>query len=247
MLREERQNYILNQINLYNKVLTNDLCTALHVSLDTVRRDLNDLEKEGKLVKVHGGAISKFLQQPFQQPAVYAREKKKEIARKALELIYDGMTILAGGGTVMLELAKMIPEDLTGTFFTVSPLVALEVTQRSGIDVILLAGRVSRNSYICMGSGVIRQLSEIRADLCLLGTNGISIADGVTDMDWEVVQVKQQMIRSARKTAILSISEKIGSVQNLTVCNLNAIDYLLTELAPSDPKLEKYTGFFQIK
>lgn len=247
MLREERQNYILNQISIYSKVHTSDLCTALDVSLDTVRRDLSDLENEGKLVKVHGGAISKSFHYPFQQPAVYAKEKKKEIARKALELIEDGMTILAGGGTVMLELAKMIPEDLKGTFFTVSPLVALEVTQRSTVNVILLAGKLSRNAYICMGSTVIRQLSEIRADLCFLGTNGISIEEGVTDMDWEVVQVKQQMIRSARKTAILTIAEKIGSVQNLTVCNLNAVDYLITELPAADPKLEKYQQLFKVK
>lgn len=246
MLREERQNYILNQININNKVYTANLCTELDVSLDTIRRDLGDLEQEGKLVKVHGGAISKFFHYPFQQPAVYAREKKKEIARKALTLIQDGMTILAGGGTVMLELAKIIPEDLTGTFFTVSPLVALEVTQRSTIDVILLAGKLSRNAYICMGSTVIRQLSEIRADLCFLGTNGISISEGVTDIDWEVVQVKQQMIRSARKTAILTISEKIGAAQNLTVCNLNAVDHLVTELSPGDAKLKKYQQFFDI-
>lgn len=246
MLRQERQNYILNQITLHNKVYTAHLCTELHVSLDTIRRDLSDLEQEGKLVKVHGGAISKFFHYPFQQPAVYAKEKKKEIARKALTLIQDGMTILTGGGTVMLELAKIIPEDLTGTFFTVSPLVALEVTQRSMIDVILLAGKVSRNAYICMGSTVIRQLSEIRPDLCLLGTNGISIDEGVTDLDWEVLQVKQQMIRSARKTAILTIAEKIGAVQNLTVCHLNAVDYLVTELRPGDTKLKKYQPFFDI-
>lgn len=247
MLKEERQNFILKQISLYNKVHTIELCNSLNVSLDTVRRDLADLEHEGKLVKVHGGAISKTFHYPFQQTAVYAEKEKKEIAKKALELIHDGMLILAGGGTVMVELARIFPKDLNGTLFTVSPLVALEVAQRSTVEVILLSGKLARNSYICTGSTVIRQLSEIRADLCFLGTNGISLREGVTDMDWEVVQVKQQMIRSAKKTAVLTLAEKLGTVQSLTVSNLPSVEYLITELKATDPKLEKYAKHVKLK
>lgn len=247
MLKEERQNYILQQISLYNKVYTADICTALRVSLDTVRRDLTHLEKEGKLVKTHGGAISKSFHFPFQQAHVYAKDKKIAIAKKALTLIQNGMTILAGGGTVMLEFAKMIPEDLTGTFFTVSPLVALEVSQRSKVDVVLVAGKLLRNTYITIGSAVIRQLHEIRPDICFLGANGIATPEGLTDMDYEVVQVKQQMIKSSKKTAVLTLAEKIGTVHDLTVCNLDAIDYLFTELDPTDARLDKYREFFKLR
>lgn len=241
MLQEERQNFIMHQINKYNKVLTVELCRELNVSIDTVRRDLSELEKSGKIIKVHGGALAKSFQHPFQQPEVYAQEKKQEIAKKALKLIQDGMTFLIGGGTVMLELARMIPENLKGTFFTVSPLVALEAAQRSSVEVILLAGKLSRNTYICTGSTVISQLSGIKVDLCLLGTNGISLEEGVTDYDWEVVQVKKAMIASAKKTAVLCIAEKLNSVQNLQVCNLHAIDYLVTELDQDNLSLPKYS------
>lgn len=247
MLIEERQNYILTQINLYNKVHTSDLCNELNVSLDTIRRDLTDLEKIGKLVKVHGGAISKSFHYPFQQPAVYAQENKKGIAKKTLELIEDGMDILTGGGTIMLELARMIPENLKGTFFTISPLVALEVAQRSSVDVILISGKLARNSYICTGPSVIRQLSEIRVDLCILGTNSISSTEGLTDTDWDVVQVKKEMIKRANKLAVMSIAEKLGAIQNLTVCDLNDVDYLITELNPEDPELSKYSKVNKIK
>lgn len=247
MLKEERQNYILMQISLHQKVYTAEVCTALNVSLDTVRRDLSDLEKDGKLVKTHGGAISNSFHHPFIQTEVYAEDKKVEIAKKALSLIQDGMTILTGGGTVMLELAKRIPENLKGTFFTVSPLVALEVSQRSSVDVVLIAGKLLRDSYITIGSAVVSQLSEIRPDLCFLGSNGLSVNEGITDPDYEVVQVKKQMIKSSKKTAILIISEKIGTAKDLTVCNLNEVDYLFTELKPSHPKLAKYKSFFKIK
>lgn len=246
MLQEERQNLILQEINLHNKVLSSDLCILLDVSLDTIRRDLAELEKNGKIIKVHGGALSKNFHHPFQQPAVYAKEKKKEIARKAVALIQDGMSILAGGGTIMLELAKMIPENLKGTFFTVSPLVALEVAQRSSIDVILLAGKLAPNAYVCTGSTVISQLSEIQVDLCFLGTNGISIHGGVTDYDWEIVQVKKALIKSSKKLTLLSIAEKLDTNHKLQVCNLNSIDYLITELAPDDQKLSDYSQVLKV-
>lgn len=247
MLREERENYILQQINLHNKVYTADLCQALDVSIDTIRRDLSELEKNGKLVKVHGGAISKSFPFPFQQPEVYARDKKKEIAQKALSLIQDGMNILAGGGTVMLELARLLPENLRGTFFTVSPLVALEAAQRSTVQVILIAGQLERNSYICSGASVIRHLSEIKVDLCFLGSNGLSLKDGLSDMDWEVVQVKKEMIKSSKKVAVLSIAEKLETAHHLQICNLNAIDFLITELSPSDPQLARYHKTLKVK
>jgi DeoR/GlpR family transcriptional regulator of sugar metabolism len=246
MLQEERQNLILNQVSLHHKVLNSDLCKLLSVSLDTVRRDLTELEKNGKLVKVHGGALSNTFQHPFQQPEVYAQEKKREIARKALGLLQNGMMILTGGGTIMLELARIIPENFKGTIFTVSPLVALEIAQRSAAEVILLSGKLARNSYVCTGATVISLIAEIKADLCIIGTNGLSITGGVTDFDWEVVQVKKEMIKSARKTAVLSISEKLNTVQNLQVSKLQTIDYLITELKPGDPKLQPYAGSIKI-
>lgn len=246
MLQEERQQFILQRINLHHKVLTSDLCQLLNVSLDTVRRDLTELERKGKLVKVHGGALSNMFHYPYQQPEVYAREEKIAIARKALSLIKEGMVILAGGGTVMLELARLFPENMKGTFFTVSPLVALEVTQRSTVEVILLGGRLARNSYICTGSSVVSQLAELRADLCLMGTNGISLKEGITDNDWEVVQVKKAMVRCSEATAILTISEKLGTAQRMQVCPISSIDNLITELRPEDERLKEFAKLIAI-
>jgi DeoR/GlpR family transcriptional regulator of sugar metabolism len=246
MLSEERHKFILQQIQRDHKVVVTDLCESLNVSMDTIRRDLKDLEQKGKVMKVHGGAVSPTFHYPFQQQEVYAKEQKQLLARKASKLIKNGMTILAGGGTVMLELARVLPENLTGTFFTVSPLVALEVAQRSSVEVILLAGKLSRHSYICSGSSVISQLSEIKADLCLIGTNGVSIKDGVTDSDWDVAQIKKTMLKCSEQTALLCISEKLETVQKIRVCRLKDLAYLCTELEPNHPKLKQYRGVLDI-
>lgn len=240
MLREERQNLIMEQIIAHDKVLTTALTQLLNVSLDTVRRDLTELEKDGKIVKVHGGAISKHYQVPFQQATVYKQSVKHTVAAKALTLIADGMSILLSGGTIILELVKLIPKDFKGLVYTVSPLVALELAQRTNIKVILLGGCVSKDSYLCTGSGVISQLNHIHVDLCLIGCNGLSVKHGLTDIDWELAHVKSAIIAASKKTAILGISEKLERIQEVKVCDLKQIDYFITELAADDEALKRY-------
>jgi DeoR/GlpR family transcriptional regulator of sugar metabolism len=246
MLKEERQAHIIKQINLHNKVLSSDLSIQLDVSEDTIRRDLNELSESGKILKVHGGALSKSFHYPFQQIDAYAKDAKKEIARKTLGLIQNGMILLASGGTTMIELARMIPDSLNCTFFTVSPLVALELAERPNIDVILLGGQLSKNAQITTGSQVVSQLADIKVDLCLLGANSVSIEEGITDSDWEVVQIKKAMVKAAQKTAIVSIAEKLDSIQKMKVCNLNAIDYLITDLNITDEKVAPYSKIVKV-
>lgn len=246
MLQEERHQHILRQIGLHAKVRTEDLSRSLRVSADTVRRDLIELEEEGQLRRVHGGAISTDFSSPFQPREVYAQKEKIQIARKALALVRDGMTLLAGGGTVMLELARILPEKLKGTFFTISPLVALEAAQRSTVEVILLSGKVSRPSYVCTGAAVASQLSELRADLCLMGASGFSLKEGITDDDWDVTQVKKAMLQAAEKTALLCLSEKNEKVHRYTVCPLNGVAYLVTERPASDKQWSKVARHTQI-
>lgn len=246
MLKEERQNYIIKQINLHNKVLSSDLSVQLNVSEDTIRRDLNELAESGKILKVHGGALSKSFQYPFQEHNTYAKDSKKEIARKTLSLIKNEMILLVSGGTTMIELARMFPENLKCTIFTISPLVALELAEKSKVNVILLGGQLSKSAHINTGSLTISQLSDIKVDLCIQGANSISIEDGLTDSDWEVVQIKKAMLKSSFKTAIVCIAEKLNSSQKLRVCNLNAVDYLVTDLNPNDQLLSNYVSQVQV-
>lgn len=246
MLKEERQAYIIHQINLHNKVLSTDLSIQLNVSEDTIRRDLNELAENGKVIKVYGGALSKSFQFPFQEGNVYAREAKKEIASKAISLIQSGMTILIGGGTTMIELARLIPADLQCTFFTISPLVALELAEKENIEVNLLGGKLSRNTNIVTGAQVINELSDLKVDLCLLGTNSLSIEEGITDSDWEVVQIKRAMIKCSKNLAILSIAEKLNSNQKMRVSPLKEVTYLVTELDVTDKTLKDFSNHIKV-
>ncbi|MDN3659424.1 DeoR/GlpR family DNA-binding transcription regulator [Ferruginibacter paludis] len=243
MLKEERHKIILREVNLHNKVLTSDLSELLDVSEDTIRRDLNELDELEMILKVHGGAMSKTFHYPFNgQNPVYALEAKKLIAQKAITLFKKDMLILIEGGTTIMEIAKQIPTDLHATFLTVCPQVALALAEHENIDVITIGGRLAKNANIHTGASVINELAGIKTDLCIIGTNGISVEDGLTDSDWEVVQVMKAMIRSAKKTATVCIAEKFNTVQKIKIADLTDVDYVITELDVNNPMLDVYRG-----
>jgi len=240
MLKKERHDAIMRQINLHNRVLTSDLVQLLNVSEDTIRRDLQELSDLNRLYKVHGGALSKSYHSTFDDSTVYAKEAKINIAKKAISLIKDGMFVLTGGGTTIIEMAKQLPDNLQATFFTISPLVAVELAKYPKIEVVLIGGVFSRHSQITYGGQVINQLAAIHADLCLMGTSAIHPEDGLTDTDWEINQLKKVMMSSAKKTAVLCIAEKLNSSLRLKVAGLDQISYLITEIEPESPELNHY-------
>ena len=241
MLKKERQAYIIQQINVHKKVLSADLCIQLNVSEDTVRRDLNELANNGQVLKVHGGALAKSFPFPSQDGSVHSQESKKVIAQKAMELLQPGMTVLVGGGSILIEWARSVPMDLPCTFFTVSPLVALELAEKKNSEVILIGGKLSSKSQIVAGAQVTQDLSDLRVDLCLLGADGVSLDEGITDTDWEAVQIKRAMIKCARKIAILSMAEALNVDLQIRVAPLRDLTYLLTDLEPEHPKLSAFT------
>jgi DeoR/GlpR family transcriptional regulator of sugar metabolism len=93
---------------------------------------------------------------------------------------------------------------------------------------------------MCVGGDVISRIRDIRADLCISGVNGLDANIGMTDSDWDVVQVKKAMVEAARKTICVSIAEKLNSRQQFRVCGPERIDTLVTELSRDDVKLKPY-------
>jgi len=240
MLKKERQEFILREINLHNKVLTSDLCEAINVSEDTIRRDLSELAETGEIIKVHGGALSKSFHVSFQTNGVYSHDNKKMIAQKAVSLIRDGMFILTTGGTTILELAKALPHHLRATLFTGSLPAAMEYIHHPNIEVIFIGDRISKNSKITVGGDAITKIKQINADICFLGINGIDTEHGLTDSDWDVVQVKKAMIQSSKKVVALTIAEKIDTHQKIKVADLDALDILITEADPNEKIFDAY-------
>lgn len=240
MLKKERQAHILHQVNLHNRVMVADLCGFLQVSEDTIRRDLQELSDDGELVKIHGGALSLSFQSAVQQTPIYSLEKKRQSARKILSYIQPGMFVLTSGGTTINELARLLPQHLKATFLTPSLTSMMEYVRHPNIEAIFIGSKVSKTSMISVGLDTVNQLRNIRADLCILGVNAIDPEYGITDNDWEVVQVKKAMIEASSTLIALTIAEKVNTVYPIKVCDTSDIDILITDADPKDPMLEKY-------
>ncbi len=150
------------------------------------------------------------------------------------------MLVLISGGTTCLELARNLPDDLKITFYTNSLSTAMQLADHPLSDTILIGGKVSRNAKISTGGEVVSSLRGIRPDLCIMGTNCIDSRMGLTDSDWEVVDVKKEMIHVSQKVAVVTITEKLETTQNIQVAPIHNIDYLITELPPESDNLITY-------
>lgn len=241
MLKEERHQFIINEVDIHNRILLTDIAHMLNVSVDTIRRDIKELHAANLLKKVHGGAISLgFSNHGPTAEKVYSLEKKSLIAEKALGLIQEGQVLLLGGGTTILELARRLPQKIKLTCFTPSLPIAGQLLGKSNIEVIFIGGRLSQGSQIAIGGSAINTLSEIKVDICFLGTSAIHPTEGLMEFDWEIVQMKKAMIQCSRKVVAPCISEKIGSLQRYRICGVEDIDVLVTELDPWDFKLDAF-------
>ena len=241
--KQQRHQIILNEVHVHNRVLLADLSGVLKVSMDTVRRDIKELDELNELKKVHGGAVSNgFNIYTDRKREVYELGNKTIIAKKGISLLKRGDVVLITGGSTNLELAKLLPQKLNLTFFTPSLPMAIELLNNISEDnkVIFIGGELSKSSQLATGGSSINILSEIKADICFLGTGYLDPIEGVTAIDWEIAQLKKAMIKASKRLVSLTISQKLNTSNRYQICDINRIDTLITELNPDSKVLDKY-------
>lgn len=240
MLKAERQQKILNEVYLRNRILLTDMAEQLNVSADTIRRDVKELDQKQMLKKVHGGAISLGFITNNGSVEVYDLEEKRLIANKALPLISDDAVIFIDGGTTCMELVKMIPLRKKITCFTVSLPIAIELVKKQNINLIFIGGKISHDSHMSISIGAVNEISQIKFDYSFISTGYIDPNHGLSEFDWEVVQVKRGIIKASRKTVLLCISKKFNSQQKYKCVDVNDIDTMITELDREDIRLDSF-------
>jgi DeoR/GlpR family transcriptional regulator of sugar metabolism len=236
--KKERKELIAKQVNIHTRLMFSDLVNLIDVSEDTIRRDVNELAEDGQVIRIKGGVMSAAYHYGHDS-VTYAQSNKQIIAEKALSLLKDDIVVLIGGGTTVREFIKRIPNTLKATFITVNVLSAVELLDKPLIKTIMIGGQVSTYSQMTISGEVFEYLANIKSDLCILGTNAID-NNGLTDSDWETIQVKKAMIKAAGKVAILAISEKLNSVMQIKIADISEIDYLITDLDPDSTSLQTY-------
>ena len=241
MKKKERQKQIVHKVMLHRKVTSLGLSEDLDVSEDTIRRDLNELDTKGMLTKVHGGAVSTIQRlYHYNEDAVFNKDKKKSIALKAVPLLEDGMVIIMSGGTTNLMFARVIPKHLKATIYTDSIQIAMQLTEHPNIEIILIGGRIQKKSMVTLGIDVYKVLANIHADICFVGASGITLNQGITDEDYEIAQIKQQMTHSSDKVVSLITSNKLNVRHNYSVCPINEINVIITDLENNNVDVTDY-------
>ncbi|MBE7213207.1 MAG: DeoR/GlpR transcriptional regulator, partial [Gluconacetobacter diazotrophicus] len=156
MLASQRKNLLLARLQQDGQIIAKALSQELGLSEDTIRRDLRELAAEGRLQRVHGGALPA-------SPAVTdfaGRQQigaggKEAIGRAAAAMVRPGQVVLLDGGTTAVQVARQFPPDLAATVITHSPTVAVELVAHPRIEVVLLGGRLFKHSVVAVGAAVI--------------------------------------------------------------------------------------------
>jgi DeoR family transcriptional regulator, fructose operon transcriptional repressor len=239
LLGEERRFRIREILSRERTVSASDLIRDLGVTAATVRRDLAVLEKEGVLVRSHGGAVSRTSSKNF-QPSYEAlgrsnRAEKQAIAREAERLILDGETVFLEGSTTVYELARRLLHRNRLTVITNSPPIVDEFQRSQHVSVISTGGELQKDVFYLSGVWAQRALSEIRVDKAVLGVSAIDPQYGISTASQAEAQIKKMILKSARVSIALADHSKFGNQGFAYVGPTTDIDILVTD-SVTDPK-----------
>jgi DeoR family fructose operon transcriptional repressor len=231
---EERQQSMAQLITQQGRLSVVQLAERFGVTTETVRRDLSSLEQTGLIRRVHGGAVPSSSLAIF-EPALSERDlantaEKDAIATAAVELLPPaGSTIVIDAGSTTGRMAAQLPRSLQLTVVTHAVPVAARLSGLPRLELYLLPGRVRPTTQAAVGSDTVAALSDLRADVAFLATNGLSLDHGLTTPDREEAATKRAMVGAARRTVVLADASKIGVESTLRFAALEQVDVLVTD------------------
>jgi DeoR/GlpR family transcriptional regulator of sugar metabolism len=241
MLKDERQRYLLDLLHRDGKIVAAQASTELGISEDTIRRDLRDLAESGLLQRVHGGALlASPSTRSYGQREQQSAESKMAIASLIPPLLRNGQVIIIDGGTTTLYAARNLPRDLRATVITNSPHVAVALADAPNIEIVLVGGRLFKESLVTVGAAAVEAFAQVRADLCLLGVCSLHPDVGISDLDYEEAHIKRAMIRSSAEVVALASADKIDTASAHVVEPLTALTSIATEKSVPDDVLAPY-------
>lgn len=230
-LAADRRSRIYEYALRNGSVSVSELAEALGVVENTIRRDLDALHEEGKLVRSHGGASVKERGVPvphYSQTRDTHREEKSWIGRAALKHLPASGLVFTNSGSTTYQLAIRMSENRKVQVATTSLEIAAYLAPRSGADVYILGGRINPDSLSSTCTMADLALDKFYYDVAFIGAEAIDIARGVTSSYMDAVY-ESRIIEHSRKTVVLCDSSKLGRVSNVEVAPLSAVDVLITD------------------
>lgn len=237
--RTDRLAAILAAVGSTSALGVGDLARRLGVSEATIRRDLAVLEDQSLLRRTHGGATSQDLagELPVRYRDGHEREAKRRIAAACAETIpLKPQAIAMGGGTTTTEVARQLADRSGLTIVTNSLNVAMELTMRPRLRIILTGGQIRSESYEMVGAWTERFLEALNFGITVMGVDGISATGGLTTHDPVEARSNAKMVERAQRTIVVADRTKIGVVTMAKIADLSQVHLLITQTeAPPEP------------
>ena len=236
MLAEERFALILEQLNEQRTVTVQQLCEALHTSESTIRRDLTELDRQGRLTKVHGGATlpdSRFL---ADEPTM---EAKRSIAPAAAALIAAEDFVFIDAGTTTLELVRALTGVALKATYVTNGVAHARLLAQKGCRVYLPGGLLRPQTEAIVGAPAVSSIQQYNFTKAFMGANGVALEAGFTPPDPEEAAVKAAAVRRARESWFLVDDAKFAKIYPAVITDLHG-GAILTNRCPN-PKYKQYT------
>lgn len=232
MLVAERQQKIIELLKEHKSVRVTELSNMFSVTEETIRRDLEKLEKEDKLSRIHGGALAKKEMErreiPHFEREITNIDEKKEIALLAAKQINEHDTVILDASSTALYMAKIL-ENMPMTVLTNSINVSLELSVKQEITVISSGGTLLSKSLSFAGPLAETSLDNYHVNKAFISCHSFHADYGISDSNELQARVKKKMIERAEKSYIMVDHTKIGRKSFSYIDNVESIDYVITD------------------
>jgi len=244
-MKAERQRQIIELVMRDGRVTTTDLFERFGVSEMTVRRDLRELQREGLLRRVYGGAVNNLgrsYEPPYQLRSTRNLEAKKAIGRKAAEMVFDGDSIALDVGTTTVEIVRALEDRHNLTIITPSLPIANEVVSRFSLDSqvrLIVTGGIVRSGELSMIGNIAEQMyRDLHVDKAFVGIGGLSLEDGLTEYNLEDALIKRSLLKSAHQIIVVADGSKLGRTTFASIGPLSCVDTIVTDSSAPEDVLE---------
>lgn len=236
----DRKNYVIHLLETRSRIETSEVCDLFQIAPSTARKLLDDMGKEGLLIRTYGGAISVDVNrdESLKRKSQMNTTQKRDIARRARALIRDGETIAMAGGTTVLELAKLCM-DLKGNIVLTNSIVAANILiSNPEIEIRICSGIVRGRTGCVIGPTAHDLFLNIDVDKTFVGADGVDLEKGIYSSNLLVGNVEQAMARSAHQAYVLCDYSKLGANSVMPFLELSEVAGLITDVV-ADPS---FTG-----
>jgi DeoR family myo-inositol catabolism operon transcriptional repressor len=235
-LKEHRIEEIKKYILAKERATIEELCSLFNVSVNTLRRDINALERNGTIKKVYGGIVlkDKKTTEPFDSREEKNIQAKQIIARLARNFVKDGDIIFIDSGTTTMQMIPYLSDLSSLTIITNNLNVIVSALPYPNLNILCTGGTLFRTANSFVDTDVVNYLKKYNISKAFMACTGVSIDKGITNSSSFEYDIKKYVVENCGKPILLADSTKFGRVSLVTYSELKDISVLITDKTPDN-------------